>query len=209
MAIQTARWQGPWRRTMPVCTLVHVEAGLRSGDRSMPEEHNRIMTDHLSDVLCTTGPIASEQLRQEGVASSRILEVGDVMLDLALAAKLKVQNRGLKGWPTGDAPVMVTTLHRPATVDHPPLLQGALDAMAQWAEATGGTVVFPVHPRTQKVIDAQGMTMPPGLVNPGAIGLFGRAGSLVHGRCGVNRFRWPAKGSLVSRNPCCYPPRHH
>jgi len=151
-------------------TLVHVEAGLRSGDRGMPEEHNRILTDHLSDVLCTTGPIASEQLRQEGVPSSRILEVGDVMLDLALAAKMKVQNRGLKGWPTGDAPVMVTTLHRPATVDHPPLLQGALDAMAQWAEATGGTVVFPVHPRTQKVMDAQGMTMPPGLVNPGALG---------------------------------------
>ena len=151
-------------------TLVHVEAGLRSGDRQMPEEHNRIMTDQLSDILCTTGPSASEQLRREGVDGHRILEVGDVMLDLALAAKATAQNRGVQGWPEGNAPVLVATLHRPSTVDQPGLLQGALDAMALWVEATGGSVVFPIHPRTLKVIEAHGMALPPRFINPGPLG---------------------------------------
>jgi len=151
-------------------TLVHVEAGLRSGDRGMPEEHNRIVTDQLSDILCTTGPTASEQLRIEGVVPQRILEVGDVMLDLALAAKATALNRRIQGWPSGTAPVLVTTLHRPSTVDQPELLQGALDALGLWGEATGGSVVFPIHPRTLKVIRAHGMTLPARLINPGPLG---------------------------------------
>ena len=151
-------------------TLVHVEAGLRSGDRAMPEEHNRIMTDQLSDLLCTTGPPATEQLRREGVAPERIIEVGDVMLDLALAARETAANLSVQGWPAGNAPVLVTTLHRPSTVDRPELLQGALDALGQWVEVTGGTVVFPIHPRTLKVMESHDMKLPPRLVNPGPLG---------------------------------------
>ena len=151
-------------------TLVHVEAGLRSGDRAMPEEHNRIMTDQLSDLLCTTGPTATEQLRREGVAPERIIEVGDVMLDLALAAREAAAHLSIHGWPAGKAPVLVATLHRPSTVDHPELLQGALDAMEQWVEATDGSVVFPIHPRTLKVMESHHMKLPSRLVNPGPLG---------------------------------------
>ena len=180
-------------------TLVHVEAGLRSGDRAMPEEHNRIMTDQLSDLLCTTGPPATEQLRREGVAPERIIEVGDVMLDLALAARETAANLSVQGWPAGNAPVLVTTLHRPSTVDRPELLQGALDALGQWVEVTGGTVVFPIHPRTLKVMESHDMKLPPRLVNPGPLGYLEMQAALCKADVVLTDSGGLQKGSLVPR----------
>lgn len=150
--------------------LAHIEAGLRSGDRSMPEEHNRIMTDQLSDMLFTTGAGASAQLRLEGVPEENIIEVGDVMLDVALAAHSICRERIPPEWPSSEGPVLVMTLHRPGNVDHPELLSGALDAAGQWAKETGGMVYFPVHPRTQKAMLRCGLTLPEGALNPGPLG---------------------------------------
>lgn len=161
--------------------LVHVEAGLRSGDRRMPEEHNRILTDQLADLLCTTGPEAGAQLRKEGVEQGRIIEVGDVMLDLALAAKSLMAKAFPAAWPQGDVPVMVVTLHRPSTVDNPVLLKGALQAIGRWAEETGGSVYFPVHPRTRKAMESEGLVLPARTIDPGPLGYLDMQCALARG----------------------------
>ncbi len=160
--------------------LVHVEAGLRSGDRSMPEEHNRIMTDGLSDLLCTTGPSATAQLISEGVEDKRILEVGDVMLDVALDAARDLSLRRPKGWPHSGRPVMVVTLHRPATVDDPARLQGALSAIQAWRVSSGGAVVFPVHPRTRSRMEQYGIAMPEGVTHCNPLGYMDMQAALHH-----------------------------
>ena len=160
--------------------LVHVEAGLRSGDRSMPEEHNRIMADSLSDLLCTTGPLATAQLISEGVEAGRVLEVGDVMLDVALDVARDLSFRRPEGWPRPGRPVMVVTLHRPATVDDPALLRGALSAIETWRASSNGTVVFPVHPRTQARMDEHGISMPEGITQCGPLGYIDMQAALHH-----------------------------
>ena len=149
--------------------LVHVEAGLRSGDRRMPEEHNRIMTDQLADWLFTTGPAATRQLINEGMREERIAEVGDVMLDVALAARPLLRDRHPLLWPA-DGPVMLVTLHRPGLVDQSDLLKGALGAMGAWVSKVGGRIYFPVHPRTRRAMEEAGLKLPEGVVDPGPIG---------------------------------------
>lgn len=160
--------------------LVHVEAGLRSGDRAMPEEHNRIMTDSLSDWLCTTGPAPTAQLMKEGVEARRILEVGDVMLDVALGVQDRLSNRRPEGWPTAEGPVMVVTLHRPGTVDDPDRLRAALAAIGRWSAASGGQVVFPIHPRTRGRMAKHGLVLPDGVVDCPPFGYLDMQAALFH-----------------------------
>ena len=160
--------------------LVHVEAGLRSGDRAMPEEHNRIMADSLADLLCTTGPSATAQLVSEGVESGRIIEVGDVMLDVALDVARDLSFRRPEGWPRPERPVMVVTLHRPATVDDPARLRAALSAIETWRASSNGTVVFPVHPRTRSRMDEHGIPMPDGIAHCEPLGYIDMQAALHH-----------------------------
>jgi UDP-N-acetylglucosamine 2-epimerase (non-hydrolysing) len=129
--------------------LAHVEAGLRSFDRAMPEEINRILTDAVADYCFTTELSADVNLAREGVAEARVHRVGNVMIDTLFhfrerAAASPVLGRlGLD--PRGYA---VLTLHRPSNVDHPAALARALAATA--AVGDGCPVVFPVHPRTRE-----------------------------------------------------------
>ncbi len=138
------------------CTLVaaklqipvaHVEAGLRSFDRTMPEEINRLVTDSLADLLFTTSRDADENLKREGVAPQKIHFVGNVMIDTLLkhrerAASMDVA-RGL-GLDGEDYALM--TLHRPSNVDDPSVLTGILQAVQQISRSL--PVIFPIHPRT-------------------------------------------------------------
>jgi UDP-N-acetylglucosamine 2-epimerase (non-hydrolysing) len=128
--------------------VAHVEAGLRSFDRSMPEEMNRIVTDRLAELLLTPSPDADENLRAEGVPADRIHMVGNVMIDtlfkyLALATIDRA--RGVAA--IGGGPYAVVTLHRPSNVDRPETFAGVLDAIGTIARRM--PVVFSVHPRTQ------------------------------------------------------------
>lgn len=131
----------------------HVEAGLRSFDRSMPEEINRILTDAIADHLFTTEESANENLRQEGIREGRIHFVGNVMIDNLLrnrqkAAKSTILSR--LGFGDGDSeprPYGVLTLHRPATVDDQKQLKEVLEAVAEISRDL--PIVFPVHPRTR------------------------------------------------------------
>jgi UDP-N-acetylglucosamine 2-epimerase (non-hydrolysing) len=127
-------------------SVAHVEAGLRSGDRSMPEEINRRLTDQISEILLTPSRDADENLRAEGVDSSRICFVGNVMidsLDVAMARMSGEQDLAAIGLEAG--PYALLTLHRPDNVDRPEVLREILAAMDEIARDT--PVVFPAHPR--------------------------------------------------------------
>jgi UDP-N-acetylglucosamine 2-epimerase (non-hydrolysing) len=140
--------------------VAHLEAGLRSRDRTMPEELNRIVTDHLSDLLLTPSPDADENLAREGIDGERVVRVGNLMIDtleahLPRARALRVpESLGLS--PGGYA---VVTLHRPSNVDDPAVLARLLGALARIAREL--PVVFPVHPRTRARMDLA--AAPPGL----------------------------------------------
>lgn len=125
--------------------VAHVEAGLRSHDRTMPEEINRLLTDQIADLLLTPSPDADENLRREGIAPEKIRFVGNVMIDSLLdnlerAASSDIRQRlGLRDYA-------VATLHRPSNVDDPPTLARLLAAFDEIGRRV--PVVFPVHPRT-------------------------------------------------------------
>jgi UDP-N-acetylglucosamine 2-epimerase (non-hydrolysing) len=127
--------------------VAHVEAGLRSGDRSMPEEINRIVADHLCADLFATSPEAVDHLRREGAAPRAVHLVGNVMVDTLLArrddalARPVLAEHGLRHGEYG-----LVTLHRPANVDHPETLAGLLGALGEIAARC--PLVFPAHPRT-------------------------------------------------------------
>ena len=141
--------------------LVHVESGLRSGDRSMPEEINRVLTDQISDLLFTTERQARDNLLAEGIAPERIHFVGNVMIDTLRnnleravdpAQTLQAHPRATAWLEQGFA---LLTLHRPSNVDDPQVLRGLLDTIV--AIAAELPVIFPVHPRTRKQIDGFGL----------------------------------------------------
>ncbi|WGG48177.1 non-hydrolyzing UDP-N-acetylglucosamine 2-epimerase [Rugamonas sp. DEMB1] len=142
--------------------VVHVEAGLRSGDRAMPEEINRVLTDQLSDLLFTTEEGAFDNLRAEGVAAGRIHFVGNVMIDTLLhnlpravpAASLAAQH-GRPGFGAGPGGYGVLTLHRPSNVDQPETLAALLDTALRIGATT--PLMFPVHPRTRAAIERFGL----------------------------------------------------
>ncbi len=143
--------------------VAHVEAGLRSFDRTMPEEINRILTDAISKWLFVTEPSGVANLRREGVPEDRIFLVGNVMIDTLMACRdlcrrsTILSELGLEGRPFG-----VLTLHRPANVDDPAVLGGLLDAIGQIQREL--PIVFPVHPRTRKALDGRSLAAMPGLM---------------------------------------------
>jgi UDP-N-acetylglucosamine 2-epimerase (non-hydrolysing) len=128
--------------------LVHLEAGLRSFDRSMPEEVNRVVTDHLSDLLLTPSPDADENLRREGISGPRVACVGNLMIDTLRAHLPRARGLGVPA-AMGLAPrrYAVATLHRPSNVDDPAALARILSALAKLAAEV--PVVFPAYPRTR------------------------------------------------------------
>ena len=131
--------------------VAHVEAGLRSRDRTMPEEINRILTDSISDLLLTPSTDADENLKAEGIAPEKIRFVGNVMIDsllhhLSLAEKSAVRETlGLK-----EKEYAVLTLHRPSNVDGRETFSGILEALLNISKEI--PIVFPVHPRTKAKI---------------------------------------------------------
>jgi len=128
--------------------IAHVEAGLRSFDRTMPEEINRIVTDRLADLLLTPSRDGNENLRAEGTPEAKIHLVGNVMIDTLrrhqpLAGLDRIRDR----IPVAGRPYAVLTLHRPSNVDDRATLGSILQAVRQIASRM--PVVFPVHPRTR------------------------------------------------------------
>jgi UDP-N-acetylglucosamine 2-epimerase (non-hydrolysing) len=151
------------------CTLVavkmgvpvaHVEAGLRSFDRGMPEEINRMVTDILAEILLTHSPEAETNLLGEGVSRDKIHFVGNVMIDSLMFYMPEAEKSDVHGKlslePRGYG---LVTLHRPSNVDDPRQLSSILEALA--AVGAEKPLVFPVHPRTRKVLEYNQMDIPP------------------------------------------------
>ncbi len=138
----------------------HVEAGLRSFDRTMPEEINRLLTDQLSDLLFTSEPGARDNLVREGIDDSKIHFVGNVMIDTLLAHRVRARERDV---PTqlGLVPrsYALLTLHRPSNVDDEATFERIVQALAEIGRDL--PIIFPVHPRTRPVIarSAQAATL--------------------------------------------------
>lgn len=158
--------------------VAHVEAGLRSFDRSMPEEINRLATDAVSDYLFVTEESGVQNLRHEGVDEAKIFLVGNVMIDSLEASRRTWQRAtihaqlGLDHQPYG-----IVTLHRPATVDQEDILRGVIEALGE--VATGLPLIFPVHPRTRKnLMEMHDLSHP----------------------------LWSGSGQLPSRGICCLEP---
>jgi len=131
--------------------VAHVEAGLRSFDRTMPEEINRVLTDHLADLLFTTEPSANENLKREGIPDGKVHFVGNTMIDTLVRLLPKAEDR----WPKLQTQFdlgryVLVTLHRPANVDDPNTLSELLSALSLVSQEI--PVIFPTHPRTRQRI---------------------------------------------------------
>jgi UDP-N-acetylglucosamine 2-epimerase (non-hydrolysing) len=152
------------KREVPV---VHVEAGLRSYDRRMPEEINRVLTDQLSELLFTTERDARSNLKREGIAPHRIHFVGNVMidsllghLDRAVPPRKTLEALGRKPLPEG-ARYGVVTLHRPSNVDDPETLARLMGTLTRVSERV--LLIFPLHPRTAARLERAGFDSSPGI----------------------------------------------
>lgn len=139
--------------------VAHVEAGLRSFDRTMPEETNRLVTDTLSDFLFVSEESGRENLLREGIASGKIFFVGNVMIDSLQQSRLVWESSKIRddmGLRNGDYGVV--TLHRPSNVDNPDTLRQIMGALAEVAKDI--PIIFPVHPRTRKQLELMNGSAP-------------------------------------------------
>src|SRR5690554_70581 len=139
--------------------VAHVEAGIRSGDWTMPEEINRLATDAVTNYFFTTSEVANENLKKSGVEDERIFFVGNVMIDTLLKNRSRFikpaiwDELGLK-----EKNYIVMTLHRPANVDEESKLKSLMDEIVNNTQDL--PLVFPVHPRTAKILEGLGVSHP-------------------------------------------------
>lgn len=128
--------------------IAHVEAGLRSRDKTMPEEINRIVTDSISDYLFVTEQSGLDNLKQEGVSDDRVFFVGNVMIDSLVHFREKASKRAtLQEMGVRPKEFILMTMHRPANVDRPEQLEKVVETIERIADVS--PVVLPMHPRTQ------------------------------------------------------------
>ena len=136
--------------------VAHVEAGLRSFDRTMPEEINRVLTDAISDALFVSEPSGLENLRSEGVPDKKMFFVGNVMIDTLEAHRRAAADSDiLDRLDVKPEQFALLTLHRPSNVDRPDVLGGILDAMDQTARKL--PILWPIHPRARGRIETFGL----------------------------------------------------
>lgn len=129
--------------------VAHLEAGLRSFDRSMPEEINRIVTDALADMLWTPSPDADENLNREGIPSEKITRVGNIMIDSLEMLRNKIESQTVyKNFGVGPKEYAIITIHRPSNVDNPETLKELCKTLVKISRHI--TLIFPIHPRTHK-----------------------------------------------------------
>lgn len=140
---------------------IHVESGLRSHNKRMPEEINRILTDHASDILFTPTKNASENLRREGIASEKCFLVGDVMLDATLLFGDLSDQKSRITTTLGLSPdeYILVTIHRQESTDDRNILSSILSGIGKIKEQ----IIWPIHPRTKQRIQKYGLSVPPNM----------------------------------------------
>mgnify|MGYP000657536918 CR=1 FL=1 len=147
--------------------LAHVEAGLRSFDWQMPEEINRRLTDHVSEFLFAPTEETRRNLREEGLPDERIHVTGNTIVDTVLENRSRAAERStlLEDTGIGDAGFVLLTAHRAENVDDVGRFAGILEGVSRFAAERDATVLYPVHPRARKQIDAFGLPLP-GEIHP-------------------------------------------
>ena len=138
-------------------SVAHVEAGLRSFNRQMPEEINRVLTDHISEILYAPTKAAADNLRREGISEAKIKQVGDVMYDASLffAEKVAANQQLLTDRQLSAGYYILATVHRAENTDDSTRLRAIFDALIQLNDVL--PVVLPLHPRTRKALETIGL----------------------------------------------------
>ena len=187
--------------------VAHVEAGLRSFDRSMPEEINRLVTDAIADWHFTTEPSANDNLRREGIPENRIHYVGNVMIDTLLACRERaaastiLQTLGLQDGSHQPVPYGVVTLHRPSNVDDVHRLGALVEALCRIAMDM--PLIFPVHPRTSATLTRTGLATTSGrlrLLEP--LGYLDFLRLMAHARVVITDSGGIQEETTILRVPC-------
>lgn len=180
--------------------LIHVEAGLRSYNREMPEEINRVVVDHLSQLLFCSSPVGVDNLKKEGI-TEHVYNVGDVMLDAFLyyTDRMKQQNGSLPLIAdTTTEPFVLVTIHRPSNTDSPNKLQAILNNLG----GIGKQCIWPVHPRNKKILESLNVpdsvsTIPPvGYLD--MLGLLNSASAVITDSGGLQKEAYWAKSPCVT-----------
>lgn len=136
--------------------VAHLEAGLRSFDRTMPEEINRLVTDALADILWTPSPDGDENLKREGIAEDKIIRVGNIMIDSLEMLREKIEKQAVyKEFELNQGDYCLVTLHRPANVDNPIILRSLCESLVNISEKI--SLLFPIHPRTRKNLENENL----------------------------------------------------
>ena len=144
-------WLPPWRPMPASIPLIHVEAGLRSYDRRMPEEHNRVITDHLADLCLAPTPTASQNLRAEGIPEDRIIVTGNTIVEAVntLLPSESIRKEILGRYHLSPAHYVLSTFHRPENVDDPRTFARIFEELARLPLP----VLLPLHPRSKAHIE--------------------------------------------------------
>jgi len=182
--------------------VAHVEAGLRSRDKRMPEEYNRILTDHLSNLLFAPTPAARDILLAEGFEDACIHVTGNTVVDAVMQAGQIAGDRqeGTEGHTAGS--YILVTLHRPENVDNAGTFQSILDGIDSAAREHGLRVIFPVHPRTSACLKRFGMKLPESFSNPGAVGYLRFIGLLRSAALVITDSGGVQEEACILRVPC-------
>jgi len=153
--------------------VAHLEAGLRSFDRTMPEEINRIVTDSIADILWTPSPDGDENLLKEGIPEDKIIRVGNIMIDSLEMLRDSIESRqAYKKYGLRLGQYCLVTMHRPSNVDNAEILHSICEILARTSKKT--TLIFPVHPRTRKNMERYGfwdeLSKTPNLITESPLG---------------------------------------
>lgn len=178
--------------------VAHVEAGLRSFNRRMPEEINRVFTDHASDLLFAPTIAAVENLKKEGIFGEKVVRTGDVMYDAALFYRKLAKRPDKPDLP--DTGFILCTVHRAENTDDKDRLRNIFDALNAIAEET--PVVMPVHPRTKKTLNSSSVTRHPSLKLIDPVGYLEMIWMLEHCRLVMTDSGGLQKEAYFFQKPC-------
>ena len=178
--------------------VAHVEAGLRSFNRKMPEEVNRVLTDHVSKWLFCPTKAAVENLKREGIADGRVSLVGDVMYDVALMARERAGD--VARWGVRPGQYVLATIHRAENTDDPARLAAAFDGLREVAKRL--PVVLPLHPRTRGVLKRGGRAETDGVKITDPVGYLDMTALERHARLVVTDSGGVQKEAFFHRVPC-------
>ena len=182
-------------------SVAHIEAGLRSFDREMPEEINRVLTDQLSDLLFTTCADGNQNLMREGIPADRIHFIGNLMIESLIHFLPRIDaSTILEELNLEPKSYALMTLHRPSNVDNPESLQNLISSVTRSLNGYGA--LFPVHPRTRQMIEKHGIQVPKQIRLTDPIPYYGFLNLQKHAKCVITDSGGIQEETTYFQTPC-------